>query len=169
MEADVTTPEQGKALALELFDTPVDERGRRHRRRLLAGARTPARRVRRATSRRPVRPVCSLPGALRREHLTARTGGDFANSAGASPAMAASPSRWPPTCASAPTSSPNAETSSSDRADRRRLQPTSTTIGSSEHGQVAGESSGHHRRHHGDWACCGLAKTVTGATAMMKS
>ena len=105
MEADVTTPEQGKALALELFDTPVDERGRRHRRRLLAGARTPARRVRRATSRRPVRPVCSLPGALRCEHLTARTGGDFANSAGASPAMAASPSQWPPTCASAPTSS----------------------------------------------------------------
>lgn len=30
------------------------------------------------------------------------------------------------------------------------------------------ESSGHHRGHHGDWACCGLAKTVTGATAMMK-
>jgi hypothetical protein len=69
---DATTPEQGKALALELFDTPVDERERRHRRRLLAGARTPARRVRRATSRRPVRPVCSLPGALRCEHLTAR-------------------------------------------------------------------------------------------------
>jgi hypothetical protein len=33
MEADVTTPEQGRALAL--FDTPLDELGRRHRRRLL--------------------------------------------------------------------------------------------------------------------------------------
>jgi hypothetical protein len=56
MEADVTTPERGKALALELLDTPPDERGRRHRRSLLAGARTPAGRAYRATSRRPVRP-----------------------------------------------------------------------------------------------------------------
>jgi hypothetical protein len=56
MEADVTTPEQGKALALELLDTSLDERGRRHRRSLLAGARTPAGRAHRATSRRRVRP-----------------------------------------------------------------------------------------------------------------
>ena len=38
MEADVTTPEQGRKLALELFDTRLDERHQGGEMRMLATA-----------------------------------------------------------------------------------------------------------------------------------
>jgi NAD(P)-dependent dehydrogenase (short-subunit alcohol dehydrogenase family) len=115
MEADVTTPEQRTVLASELFDTPLEERGRRQGRCLGAGARTSARRGHRATSRRLERPgrLLARHGALRapaRAHRRRlrQLSGRFTGDGGPALPVAAEVCLGTDTLA-------NAETSTSDR------------------------------------------------------
>jgi hypothetical protein len=64
MEADVMTPDQDKALALESFDMPLDERGRHHRGSILAGARVGPRHA----------GLCGLRGRAHRRRLRQLSG-----------------------------------------------------------------------------------------------